>query len=250
MKLFRIIIAAALISVALTACSESSKSATPDSATTPTAAESTAATAATRAAEVADCVRAAREENFNYTDKSKAAVNTTYIIPALTFETDDAKKINSEIEQLYADVFDASKKAAEAKTALPLYSLNYEASVNDDIVSLLIISEGQGHDLSYNVFNYNKTTGKRLDNEGLLDYLQRDYDHTFADLKKRLEADYNTKFSAERFPKDYYYQLENTVGDEALAKSRLFLNTEGELYAVCVEYASVGKGEFSVLIAV
>ena len=99
------------------------------------------------------------------------------------------------------------------------------------------------------MYNYNKTTGKRLDNEKLLSYLQRDSESTYSDLKQALEDDYTSKFKYENFPDDYYYQMELTVGDEAVRQSQLFLNKEAELYAVCTERASVGSGEFQVLIS-
>ena len=141
-------------------------------------------------------------------------------------------------------------KEAESNNKTPAYdSIDYEAYVNDDIVSIKITAENAGHNLSYSVYNYNKTTGKRLDNEKLLSYLQRDSESTYSDLKQALEDDYTSKFKYENFPDDYYYQMELTVGDEAVRQSQLFLNKEAELYAVCTERASVGSGEFQVLIS-
>ena len=196
-----------------------------------------------------NCAITAREETFTCTDKNKNTVETVYRIPALTFDTPDAVAINSEISKKYEGDFAAAKEASEKNKYTPYDSIDYNVFLNDDIVSVLIISENTGHNLSYSVYNYNKTTGKRLDNKGLLSYLQRDYDQTLAQLKKALENDYTSKFKYENFPKDYYNQMELTVGDEAVAQSQLYLNGEADLYAVCIERASVGSGEFSVLIS-
>ena len=64
-----------------------------------------------------------------------------------------------------------------------------------------------------------------------------------------MEEDYLAKFKEEKFPDDYYYQLDLTISDEAVRRSQMFLNADAELYAVCVEYAGVGDGEYSVLIS-
>ena len=196
-----------------------------------------------------NCVITAREETFTCTDKNKNTVETVYRIPALTFDTPDAVAINSEINKKYEGDFAAAKEASGKNKYTPYDSINYEVFLNDAVISILITSENTGHNLSYSVYNYNKTTGKRLDNKGLLSYLQRDYGQTFAKLKKALEDDYTSKFKYENFPKDYYNQMELTVGDEAVAQSQLYLNGDADLYAVCVEHAGVGSGEFSVLIS-
>ena len=198
---------------------------------------------------VSDCVSIAREETFTCTDKNTNTVKTTYSIPSLKFDTPDALAINSDIQKQFSKPFSEAKEA-ESNNKSPVYdSIDYDAYINDDILSVIITAEDSGHSLSYTVFNYNKTTGKRLDNEKLLDYLQRDCDDTFSDLKQALEDDYTSKFKYENFPDDYYYQMELTVGDEAVRQSQLFLNKEAELYAVCTERASVGSGEFQVLIS-
>ena len=80
--------------------------------------------------------------------------------------------------------------------------------------------------------------------------MQCDSESAYAALKKALTEDYMSKFKPEDFPDDYYYQLELTVGDEALREAQLFLNADAALYAVCTEHADVGSGAFEVLVAV
>ena len=245
MKTFKLLLIAIPLCFILTAChnDERSSSAPQPLTTVPVTTKSTESSA------VNDCVTTAREETFICTDKNKNTVETVYRIPALKFDTPDALAINGDIQKQFSEAFSAAKEA-ESGNKYPAYdSIDYKAYVNDDIVSIIITAEDSGHSLSYSVFNYNKTTGKRLGNKELLDYLQRDYDNTFSDLKQALEDDYTSKFKYENFPDDYYYQMELTVGDEALQKSQLFLNKQAERYAVCTEHASVGSGEFQVLIS-
>jgi len=117
------------------------------------------------------------------------------------------------------------------------------------VVSLVITREGAGHDLSYDVYNYNKTTGTRMDSAAVLAYLNREYDEIIATLQDALQADYTAKFSEEAFPDSYYDCLYRTLSEEALSKAQFFLNEDAELYAICTEYADVGDGEFQVLLS-
>lgn len=245
MKNFKLLLIILPLCLIMTACNDKGRSSSaPEPVTTVPA-----STVPQKSSAVNDCVTAAREETFTCTDKNKNTVETTYRIPALKFDTPDALEINSDIQKQFSDAFSEAKEA-ESNNKSPAYdSIDYQAYVNDDIVSIIITAEDSGHSLSYRVFNYNKTTGKRLDNDMLLSYLQRDSDDTFSDLKQALEDDYTSKFKYENFPDDYYYQMELTVGDEAVRQSQLFLNKQAELYAVCTERASVGSGEFQVLIS-
>ncbi len=248
MKTYKYILIAALMCLLFSACHDGDNGGSADAPQEITTVPVT--TRAPESSEISSCVRVGREETFSYTDKNKNTVSVIYRIPALTFDTPDAQKINSEISDEYSEAFSAAFEAASAKKSPEYSGINYNAYVNDDIVSLVITEESSGHKLSYRVYNYNKTTGKQLDNEGLLAYMHRDADETYAELKTALEADYLAKFKEENFPDDYYYQLDLTTGDEAIRKSRMFLNADAELYAVCVEYAGVGDGEYSVLISV
>ena len=246
MKSYKIIGCAALLCLSLCACRNSTPAdsvSEPPALTVPT-------TTAPVDPKAAEAVKTGREETFTYTDKSGGSHSTVYRIPALNDDTADARQLNAIISATYNDAFEAAEQAQKKQSAPALTSLTYDANVNDDIVSLVIKSEDRSHTVTYNVYNYDRGTGKNLDNESLLTYLQLDYEQTFQDLKASLEDDYYAKFKYESFPDDYYYQLENTVNDTAVKGSRLFLNENGELFAVCTEYASVGKGEFQVLLKV
>lgn len=170
---------------------------------------------------------------------------TVFRVPKLNLDTDGAKAINSAITERYGAEIEA---AGQGKSGYS--SINYSAYLNDDIITLLITAEKKGHAITYGVYNYNKATGKQLDNSGLLEYMGLSEPDIYAELKEALQDDYTSKFKYDDFPDDYYYQLEMTVGDDAIAESQLFLNSDAELYAACTERASVGAGEFEVLIAV
>ncbi len=244
MKSFKLCLAALLLCLSLCACQGGADS----------AAETTAATEPATEAETEPPAGApvvvGKEETFSYTDKQNGAQNATYKLPSLQFSTPDAQRINREIEEQYAAVFETAAQEQSSQAALSVTSLDYDANVNDDVASVVIKTETQAHTVSYTVYNFNIATGNQLYNAGLLSYLQLDYDQTFASLKEALEDDYYSKFKVENFPDDYYYQLDRTTNSDALQQSQLFLNSDGILYAVCTEYAGVGAGEFQVLLKV
>ena len=235
---FKVIISAAMLCVFLAACQNSPQK---------TESVSNETTAPTETAEPttspvpSEFVVTGQEKTFADSDGKN---ETVFKIPKLNFDTADAKAINSAINERYGAAFEAEQGKSEYS------SINYNAYLNDDIISLLITAEKKGHAIDYGVYNYNKTTGEKLDNSGLLDYLKLSGSDVYEELKEALQDDYTSKFKYEDFPDDYYYQLEMTVGDEAIAQSQMFLNGDAELYAACTERASVGAGEFEVLIAI
>ena len=248
MKSFKILCLTVLLCLSFCACQGKGGKAADASELTPEL--TVPSTQPSTASNAGDAVVVGREETYSYTDQNNSTHTTVYRIPALNFDTAEARQINGIINSMYSDAFNTAEHAQATQQQLPLASLDYSANLNDDVISLLIKSEDQSHTVTYAVFNYNKTTGQHMDNTALLEYLQLDYDQTFAQLKAALEDDYYSKFKYENFPDDYYYQLELTVGDTAVQASSLYLNENGELFAVCTERASVGKGEFQVLLKV
>ena len=165
MKIYKYILIAALMCLLLSACNggDSGSSDSPQEITTVPV-----TTFSIESSEVSSGVRVGREESFSYTDKNKNTVSVVYRIPALTFDTPDAEKINNEIANEYNEAFSAAFEATSAKKSPEYSGIDYSAYVNDDIVSLVITEESSGHRLSYRVYNYNKSTGKQLDKEVLL----------------------------------------------------------------------------------
>ena len=238
MKRFSILLLTALLALSAAACQQE---ATSSSAEDTTVAALTEPTTQPDDPETSVYVIPAREET--YTDKSGG--ETVYRIPKLNSKTEGAQAINAAVNAKYDAICEAAAQGKQSYDAI-----DYQAYVNDDIVTLLITAEGKNHAITYDVYNYNKTTGKQLDNAGLLDYLWLEEEPTYKALQQALEDDYTSKFRFEDFPDDYYYQMELSVGDEAVAQSTLFLNENAARYALCTEYAGVGAKEFQVLIAV
>lgn len=241
MKSCRILCVLTLLCLLLAACG--SKAEADSGETVPVTTESA------KDALVRLCVKTAREQTFRYTDKNGNTVSTLYRTPALCFETAEAKAINAEITERYEPLYDAAVEAAATYKNPDPQGIDYKGTVNDDVVSLVITRESDNHDLSYDVYNYNKTTGTRMDGAAVLAYLNREYDEILTTLQDALQADYTAKFSEEAFPDNYYDLFYYTLSEESLANAQFFLNEDAELYAICTEYADVGDGEFQVLLS-
>lgn len=243
MKSFNCFLAALLLCLTLCGCQTERRELPPEITTVPEMKTAGGFSAVT------NYVRSARDQSFAYTDKNENTIVCDYSIPALVPDSDDAKAINEEILAAYGEYFSAAQIAVNNNRDPEPDGIRYNAYLNDDIVTIVIVTEAQGHNLSYRVYNYNKATDKRLDNDGLLHYLQRDAESTYEELKNALTEDYTAKYSADNYPDDYYYQLDLTTNDEALRQSQFYLNADAELYAVCTEYISMGNGSYQVLIA-
>lgn len=192
----------------------------------------------------------AKEKTYQYSDSNGTNHSTTYRIPALNFATAEAAAVNAEIEQAYAEEFANADKAEQEKTALPCDMIDYEYYINDKLISIVITHQNSAHITDYRVYNYNAENDTRLDNDGLLTYLNRDSEQTYSDLKTVLQDDYTSKYKYDHFPNDYYIQLEKTIGDEGLRDSQLYLNKDANLCAICTEYASVGQKIMQVMVSI
>ena len=66
-------------------------------------------------------------------------------------------------------------------------------------------------------------------------------------LQKELKKDYAAKYKNSKTEK-YEENLKKTLSEDNLGKAMLYLGKDGKLTAICKEYASVGAGEFSVVL--
>ena len=192
----------------------------------------------------------AKEKTYQYTDDFGTSHSATYQIPALNFTSSEAAAVNAEIQESYAEEFAKADKAEQEKTALPCDMIDYEYYINDKLISIVIKHQNSAHITDYKVYNYNAENDTKLDNDGLLAYLNRDVKQTYSDLKNVLQNDYTSKYKYDHFPNDYYVQLEKTIGDEGLKNSQLYLNKNAKLCAICTEYASVGQKVMQVMISI
>ena len=67
-------------------------------------------------------------------------------------------------------------------------------------------------------------------------------------IRAELEKDYVNKYNTANPPQNYKENYEKTLSDDNMEKAKIYINEKGKITAVCKEYASVGNGEFAVVI--
>ena len=103
------------------------------------------------------------------------------------------------------------------------------------------------HAVDYSVYNFNAKTGDALVSDDVAKAAKLSAEEVQEALKKELEKDYVSKYKNAK-PENYEENLEKTLSEDNLGKAMIYLGKDGKLTAICKEYASVGAGEFSVVL--
>ncbi|MBR1483885.1 MAG: hypothetical protein IJ598_13105 [Ruminococcus sp.] len=200
------------------------------------------------AAKTKNKVSVAREESFDYTDANGNSYSAVYRIPSINFDSEDAEKANSEITQRYSTDFATAERESAGRLSLTCDSLNYEKFENDGVISVVIRRVYFSHAVDYTVYNFNSKTGAALSNDALAKKAGMSAEAALKKLSSELEKDYVSKYKTAK-PERYEENLGKTLADENLAEARYYLGKDGKLTAICKEFASVGTGEFSVVLS-
>lgn len=190
----------------------------------------------------------AKEETFDYTDKSGNVYKATYQIPRINLVGADADMINKEItEKFYKDFLAAETEQAN-RSSLTCDSLDYERFINGNVLSVVIKRVYFSHAVDYTVYSFNTSTCTLLDSKGVVTAIGRSYPEVKEQIRAELEKDYVNKYNTANPPQYYKENYEKTLSDDNMEKAKIYINEKGKITAVCKEYASVGNGEFAVVI--
>lgn len=209
----------------------------------------TAPEAAIQAEKERNKVSVAREESFTYTDHNGNAYDTVYRIPSINMDSKDAEAANEEISEKYLTDFEKAERECAALTSLTCEKLDYEKFENDNVLSVVIRRVFFSHAVDYSVYNFHAVTGVELSSEGVMKSVNITPEQAQELLKKQLEQDYVSKYKTAQ-PEKYEENMEKTLSDDNLDQAMYYLGKDGVLRAICKEYASVGSGEFSVVLTV
>lgn len=228
--------ALAAICLLMTACSTTEET------------SSTAPAAVIQAAKNKAKVSVAREESFTFTDKTGNEYDTDYRIPSVNFDTDDAAAVNREITGKFTSDFEQAEQESAQRLSLTCDSLDFEKFENRGVLSIVIRKVYFSHAIEYTVYNFDATSGKRLDNAAVAKAVGLSENQALSALKTELGADYRQKYQTSSQPENYEENYDKTMSEKNLSDALLYLDKDGKLTAICKEYASVGTGEFSVML--
>ena len=190
----------------------------------------------------------AKEETFEYTDRAGNVYNTTYLIPRINLVGADADMINKEITEKYYKDFIAAENEQANRSSLTCDSLGYERFINGNVLSVVIKRVYYSHSVDYTVYSFNTSTCTLLDSKGVVTAIGKSYPEVKEKIRAELEKDYVNKYNTANPPQNYKENYEKTLSDDNMEKAKIYINEKGKITAVCKEYASVGNGEFAVVI--
>ena len=164
--------------------------------------------------------------------------STSVRIPKLLPFSEDAIVAQTEIQAEFDPII-ASIRANYAEGFGTVYeAFDYSAYLNDSILSLMILINYMTDDFAYRVYNFDITTGKRLDTHELMTKLQiPDYTEAFTRIaKKKYEEDNQHQQDND----DYASQLAKTIAKENIEKAIPYIAEDGKVMVVIKIYAFVG----------
>lgn len=170
-----------------------------------------------------------------------------YNIPKIMLEGENVEIINDEIwdwcyENAMSDVLDI----ISAGTSVYLFEISYEWAVNEDILSLCVAQQWDANVSNYKVYNVNINTGETVSKDELLSCADFSYEEYIETAKEAIGSEYLNYYDFDNysdvseFAEIHGNVLEKTLSDENINNALPFINNNGELCIVCVQYSSAG----------
>lgn len=228
-KLSAIVLAAALMLTSMTACSVNININGSTESTEATASQQTSDATETVTGKLSDYVRTSVENEVSFGD----GVTKTLRLPEILLDSEDAKAANSDITE---------KFGADTDGKSGVNTLDYTAALNDNLLSVCVCAGFEGGNSGAEVFNFDVSTGKKVDNDVILKYKGVSYTDVIEKIEKALD-DYYKERNFDKLPLNDDMKAK-TFSARNLKDARLYLNDEGKIMCVADVYASVGGGHF------
>ena len=225
-----------ILVVALSACDTGTGVVTSQPATDAPAVTSSAPGTATEAPPVAvgtldDYVKTAKEAAQSFGNGS----TTVFRLPEILLDSADASSANSEIMSRFGD------DCKEYDDYSPVISLDYEAYLNDTVLSVMIVGKFDGGNSYGLCYSFDVTTGSRLNNETLCSLTGRDYNNALDTFRTNLTSYYDEKYAT--MPGNDEMR-EKTLSDDNINSGAMYLGSTGKLVVMADIYAAVGGGHW------
>lgn len=228
-KLSAIVLAAALMLTFMTACRVNININKPTDNTEVSETQKTSDAAGAAVGELSDYVRTSVENEVSFGD----GVTKTLRLPEILLDSEDAKAANSDITK---------KFGADTDGKSGVNMLDYTAALNDNLLSVCIIAGFEGGNSGAEVFNFDVSTGKKVENDAILKYKDVSYTAVIEGIEKALD-DYYREHNFDKLPLNDDMKAK-TFSAKNFKDARLYLNDEGKVMCVADVYASVGGGHF------
>ena len=185
----------------------------------------------------------ADELSISYTDTEGIDYDVVYRMPEILIGSEDADRINKEINNLCGEIFYEGEQCQENKTTLVTTSLDYASYQNDNIVSLFITAKNCWGLTDYYVYNINTETGEEFDNDDILSVLsmkKSEFNSLFETAINDMFEEVMNNSEDDSFFKE---QIDKTLDEDNINETKLFLGNDKSLWALGKVY-SVAGGEY------
>ena len=188
--------------------------------------------------------------NIVYTYYEAFNGGPSYYVPKININSEDAKKINKENEEMIEEI----KKGLEiykesGDVGFDLRHVDYRYFINGDVLSLVIAKTSEYY-TKYEVYNLSISTGKQLKNEELLKTKQITVEEFENNLPK-VFGEFFEEYYKQMDKEDEFYkeQYNRTIAKEnCTINNQIFLGEEGEINVIGTIYALAGGNAYAHII--
>ena len=180
---------------------------------------------------LSDYVKTAKENTVSFGDGN----TVTLRLPEILIESADADAANLKIMNAYG------KAVNGGANYTGVYNLDYEAYLNESVLSVIITAKYNGGNSYGMALNFDVLTGSGLDNSALCTAANRDLAEVETKLEAELIKSYDDKWST--LPGNDSMRAKTLTKDN-IKSSELYLDEKGGMSALVKTYAAVGGGEF------
>lgn len=204
-------------------------------------------TALPEKAPVEDVVSSYWEETLEWVDKPGNVCRLPIAIPQIYPFSEDAIRCEKEIFDVLFPIAEETLANMEEELSQSWARIGYEAFVNGDVLSLLIVKETVYDLTEYHVYNLDLSTGKQLTREGLLEKLAVSEADFKAAAETAVEKTFVNRYGEKEksYDQDFYQeQLDRSLSKENLEKTEIYLDAEGKAVLVADIYAMAGATSY------
>ncbi|MBE5821765.1 MAG: hypothetical protein E7311_04160 [Clostridiales bacterium] len=178
--------------------------------------------------------------------------NELYSIPYININSEEANKINKEIEEFYKSEVEEAIKEIEEYSYAFLHEVSYNFYINDNILSLVILKEYDWDIVYYGVYNLDINKGTIVTNSEIISNIKGIDEDIYLDIlkdicKQRFIEAYGEKEEWKQFNagEEYETQLNRTISEDNLSiQTPIFLNDKGNIAVIANIYSLAGGDSY------
>jgi hypothetical protein len=166
-----------------------------------------------------------------------------------------AETCNKQIADACQKIMEEAKTANEDGYSQVCCGIHYQASLCDDLLSVVVTIENDWDCEQYLVYVFDLQSGMQLDNSGLCAIWNYDGQQTTDLIYNTVhdyfeQQNYEARTNSNIGESTYDDLLNRTVSEENLASASLYIGTDGHLYLCCNIYSFAGAESYWNLIPV